>query len=432
MPTFFYEAVSASGKRETGSVDSPGKTAALSLLKRRGLKVFQISSSVAPSGPGDSAMAGGRRADSAAASAGQSAKTEAVSHRLSSNELVRFTEEMADLLNAGFNLEQALQTLARSSGKKDSASSRVTEVAALARERVRSGTPFARALHEASPSFDHLYCNLAMAGDQGGVLGSVLERQASYLKAAAELRSKVTTALVYPAILLTAGVGLLAIFIGYLVPKLVVLLKSTGGQSSPGVRLVIDGSLFLNQYWWLLLLVAAGVATGLVFLAKSEFARPYWERWQFRIPLFGAVLRNRFQVTYLETMANLIRNGLDLARALELASTITDNQFLIGRLKAMTASVSEGTRSLSRAMAESEVFDHPAPDIVRVGEETADLATSLGRAAARFEKALEVRIARITAVIQPAVLVVLVVVVGAIAYMMLNVIYDSMNSIRVR
>lgn len=430
MPTFSYEAVSSSGERETGSIDSPAKAAALGRLRRRGLKVFEIKEAGA-SADLPLAAADGR---SSAAKPDKNNATHAASTetRLSAGELVRFTEEMADLLNAGFNLEQALQTLARSPGGQTGASAKVTSVAAQVRERIRGGTSFSRALAEASPSFDHLYRNLAMAGDQGGVLGPVLERQAAYLKSIAQLRGKVVTALVYPSILLLAGAGLLGIFVGYLVPKLVVLLKSTGSQSSTGVRLIIDGSLFLNQYWWLLLLVGAVLAVALVGLARSEFARPYRERWQFQIPLAGVVLRGRFQVTYLATMANLVRNGLDLSRALELASSITENHYLSDRLKAMNAAVSGGTRSLSRAMAESGIFDHPAPDIVRVGEETADLSIAFGRAASRFEAELEVKIERVTAMIQPAVLAVLVVVVGAIAYMMLNVIYDSMNSVRMR
>ncbi len=426
MPTFTYEAVSRSGQRESGTIDSPARATALGRLKQRGLKVFRIAPAERAS-----ATAGAVPVAERPAAAKTPAGDSSAAPRLSSGELVRFTEEMADLLNAGFNLEQALHTLERSPGGQG-ASSRVTTVAALVRERVRGGSSFARALAEASPSFDHLYRNLAMAGDQGGVLGPVLERQGAYLKSIAHLRGKVVTALVYPAILLLAGIGLMGIFVGYLVPKLVVLLKSTGGQSSTGVRLIIDGSLFLNQYWWLLLLIGAVAGIGAVAVARSPMARPYRERWQFQIPLVGAVLRGRFQVTYLATMANLVRNGLDLSRALDLASGITDNTHIGGRLQAMNAAVSGGARSLSRAMAESGVFEHPAPDIVRVGEETADLATAFSRAASRFETELEVKIERVTAMIQPAVLAALVVVVGAIAYMMLNVIYDSMNSIRMR
>ena len=364
----------------------------------------------------------------------QQAKPENDSKRSQSGELIRlnqqllvlFTESLSDLLSAGLQLEPALKILA-SRGDK----SRVRDVAAVLRDKIREGASFAQALRTTSPSFSELYCNLVSAGEISGSLATILQRQARYLTTIAELRSKVLTAMIYPAFLVVSGIMVTIVFVTFLIPKLTTLIGMTGGAPPfAAVAMMATSDFFLN-YWWGIL-STLGVSF-LVFQTAIRIPanRPIWDRIKLRIPLIGALMATRFHVQMLETLSTVVGNGLPMLKALELSQSTTPNLFLRERLVTITEEVGDGA-SLSHSLSRSGVFPALLIDLVRVGEQTGQMSETLAKAATRFDKELSKRIERVSAFVQPMIVMLMAGLVGVMAYVMISIIYDTISLIRAR
>jgi type II secretory pathway component PulF len=427
MPEFYYEAISASGQRTTGTLEAASRGEAVRKLSRRGLQPFTVSA--AATAP---VVARGRAASEARNSIGIDTKektgkttTLPTGLKLKRAQVIQFTEELCDLLHAGLQLEQALHAM-------ENRSSDVSRGLAVGlRERVRDGVPFSVALAQVSPSFGELYCNLVSAGEASGALESILQRQVRYLNQMEALRAKVISALIYPAFIVVSGVALAIVFITYLLPKLALLIKNTQGELPAIAQWLLGFSAFLKSWWWLLLVLIIGAVVTCHVLFQDRRRLAWWHRVQLNLPVYGPVLRSRFEVQFLETLGNLLVNGLPLNRALELVRRATINLYLRERLGLVETAVGDGG-SLSRAMERAEVARPLVVDMVKVGEQTGEMAEALQKAATRFDAQLSKLIDRATALIQPVIVLVMAVAVGLMAWMMVNVVYGTLENIRSR
>ncbi|MDB4265359.1 type II secretion system F family protein [bacterium] len=346
--------------------------------------------------------------------------------KLKRAEIVLFTEELSDMLAAGLQLEPALRAM---EGRQELGNLKV--VSSKIRQFVRDGNSFSASLRRVSPSFGSLYCNLAAAGEASGALDTILERQAHYLKMLQELQGRVVLALIYPCFLVLAGIGVGIIFITQLIPQLTGLIESGGGKIPLGAKLLMGASNFFTKWWLVIVLVI--VAALILFKAwkDNDANKPTWDRIQLKIPLFGRVIEHRFYVQFLETMANLVGNGLPLLRALELTKDATPNLYLQAHLTEMLEWVGDG-RSLSASLSRSGAFSPLLIDMVSVGEQTGKIDQSLRKAASRFDKELNNSLQAIMALIMPAVLLLMAGLIGSMAYLMITAIFQTIESIGTR
>jgi general secretion pathway protein F len=304
------------------------------------------------------------------------------------------------------------------------------DVSRRIREIVRDGVNFSVALKKVSPSFGPLYCSLAAAGEASGALDTILKRQAYYLKTLAELQSKLILAMIYPSFLILMGLGVGVVFVTLLIPQLSELIKNTPGGKLPWA---INGLMYIADFiktWWLVILLLV-IGGSLFFKAwkDNEENRPTWDKMKLKIPLIGAVIASRFYVQFLETMANLVGNGLPLLRALELSRDATQNLAIRKNLNDVIAQVGDG-RAFSKAMIRSESFPPLLIDMIAVGEQTGKIDLSLRRAAERYDKELNKDIQRIMALIMPAVLIFMALLIGTFAYLMITAIFQTMSNLR--
>jgi general secretion pathway protein F len=344
--------------------------------------------------------------------------------RLSGKQIVAFTEEVSDLLGAGIQLEPALKIMEA----RDEVSSLKTVATGL-RQRVRDGSSFSGALRAISPSFGELYCSMAAAGEISGALSIILKRQSEYLKSLQELQNRVIIALIYPAVLLLAGIGVSILFVSFLVPTLAAMLKKDGKELPFIAKAMMTGGDIFKHYWWLIL----GIILFSVWLFQTITTMPkYRERWdhfKLTLPFAGGLFRGRFYVQFLETLANLCENGLPLLRGLELTRDATVNLYLRGLLNKVIVMVGEGA-SLSKSIKRVGFFPSLLTDMINVGEQTGDLPLALRRTAERFDKELNKTIERVQALIPLVVIVFMAVMVGSVAYMMINVILQSITGMQ--
>ncbi len=400
MPTFAYTALKGNGKRVTGELDAGDRSAAMDLLDRGGLQPMKLDLK-SESVKNDSKVTKSKVKNDEPLVTGPI--------KLKKSEIVLFTEELSELLGAGLQLEPALRVMENREelGKLKSLTTRI-------RVEVRDGMSFSEALSKTSPSFGDLYCSLAKAGEVSGALSTILKRQASYLTAIQDLQGKVKMALIYPSFLIASGIAVVVLFITFLIPQLMGLLDNTNSEMPWIGQLMIDVSDFITATWWIILLFITTVVGGFIYYIKDPKNHEWWDGTKLKIPLFGKVLKTRFFVQFLETLANLVGNGLPLLKALELGREATPNLFLKKIISKIIGYVGDGA-SLSKTMKRVGFFPPLLLDMVAVGEQTGQIGESLERAAARYDKELEKDIARISALIQPVIVVTMALLVGIMA-----------------
>lgn len=418
MSSYRYRALQRNGTMAEGSVAASSRNEAHRRLIEQGMQVLSLSDIAEKLPEKSRAKPSKQQAPVAPGSLSTSKVT------LSSKQLIQFTEELSDLLSAGVPLDSALQSIMKRSENED-----IRHVATVCHEQVRDGVPLSAALKAASPSFSELYCNLVSAGEVSGALGQILSRQVKYLTTLAELKSKLMTALIYPSFLVVSGVGVSAMFIFFLIPKLHRLVEATGGTLPPIARMMLGSGDLLVAYWPVLLVAMLAVLLGLGLLWNRPGFRLRLDQWQLRAPLFGRLFQMRFNVQFVETLANLLSNGLPLVKAMELLQGSTSNRYIHDKLNEVTDLLAEGA-SLHRCMEKTGVFESGLIDMVRIGEDTGHLVRSVSKAGDRLDRELSRSIERIANVIQPAIILVMAGMVGAMAYMMISVIYETISILR--
>jgi type II secretory pathway component PulF len=183
---------------------------------------------------------------------------------------------------------------------------------------------------------------------------------------------------------------------------------------------------------WVALLVLLLIAIVIIFVMfQREPTKRWWDEVKLKLPLFGKLLITRFNVQFVETLSNLLVNGLPIVRALELVETTTPNRYVREQIQQMRGRVSEGAL-LNRCMEKAGIFESGLIDMVRIGEDTGQLAPSMAKAGDRLDREFGRAIERIASVIQPAIILVMSLIVGLMAYMMISVIYETISVLRNR
>lgn len=411
MADFSYKASDASGTLASGSITANSRSDAYRLLRTRGLQPVQVSEN-------GSSSATTRKEASAAGNDPLP--------RLNTTQLLYFTEELAELLEAGLKLEGALKVIEQRQEK-----SGVQPIAARLRQRVRDGFSFSAALQECGKTFDPLYCNLVAAGEVSGALPQILKRQCAYLTLIGDLRRRVVSSLLYPAIVFASAIVLMFVFLTFLVPQLSVLLGKTGQQLPLITRLLISVSEFCGRWWWAIFALVGIIIISARAAVRTPSGREWWHRAMLDLPVVGPVLRAKFYAEMLQTLSTLVSNGVALLQGLNLMTSATMNVFLKDLLLKTAGMVGEGT-SLASALRRVGFFPPVLMDILTVGEQTGDIATALERAAKRFDRDLTTRISHLTTLVQPAIILLVALFVGIVAYSMIAGILTSVSSLKSR
>lgn len=414
MPSFTYTAIDRSGNQVSGQCLVRNKAEAYRELESKALTPIIVN--IAAEGAIGSKGKGGGKAQGAPAR----------NVRMKRQEMVLFTEELADLLDAGMNLERALKIL-----NDRQTNPHIKSVAGCLREEIREGARFSKALSLASPSFDELYCSLVSAGEASGSLPEILRRLVVNLKQLYDLQRRTIGALIYPIVVLLACVVLLFVFSTVLMPSLSQMIQKTGQELPFMTDLLIKFTDFMGKWWWLLLAIIITVSVSFRIFISTPSGRLWWDGYKMKIPAFGPVILGRFYAQFCHTMSNLVNNGVPLLNSLRLVTRGTPNRFVRNHLEAVVLDVGEGT-SLARAMDKTKSFPEQLIDRVAIGEQTGELGKAFAKAAAKYDEDLDVRIGRLTTVVPMVMLVFVAAIVGVVAYCMITTIFGSMSGMRNR
>jgi general secretion pathway protein F/type IV pilus assembly protein PilC len=413
MPSFTYTALSSSGQQVTGKLAGGSRAEVFKKLESQSLTPVRVIEDA-----------------SAGATQRQKAKEQAAGDfavvKMKRAQIILFTEEMADLLDGGLQIDQALRIL-----EERQEAPQIKAVSSILRNEVREGSTISKALKKASPSFDDLYVNMVSAGEASGSLPEILRRLAAGLTILQELQSKVTQAMIYPAMLILACICLLVVFMTVLIPQITQLLSDSGTALPLATQLLMQFSAFFSQWWWLLLTIV--IAAWIIF--KSYISTPkgcmWWDDTKLKLPLFGPVISTRIYAQFAHSLSNLVVNGVPLLNGLKLATRAMTNKFVQTGMTAAVALVGEGA-SLSAALRKVGQFPTLLIDMVAVGEQTGTLGRALEKSALRYDKELDKKIRRLTTLISPAIMIFMAAIVGVVAYSIVTAIFAASNGVRNR
>lgn len=390
MAIFAYRAVTAQGELREGTVEADTAAEAGRKISEGGLIVLGVETG-------------------AGATKARRAKPR-VSRRKSvfgEKELHLFTRELAVLLKAGLPLDGALSVLGQVA-----AAPAVVETVDAVRDSVRGGRPLSQALAERE-GFGRFYTNMIRAGEAGGVLDEVLARLADHLERSRALRETVVSALIYPAILLAVALISVVVLLVFVVPQFSDLFADMGKALPLPTRVVIGAGEFLTGYWWLLAaLVAFGVWLGRRLLADPRY-RHRFDAWLLRLPLFGELALKAETTRFARTFGTLLRSGVSVGEALGIAGATATNTVIAGGVDSAAAEVRRGRR-ISEVLRDTTPFPPLSLHLIRVGEESGDLDGMLHQVADIFDDEVQSTIKRLLAVLEPALILGLGVIIAGI------------------
>jgi general secretion pathway protein F len=341
----------------------------------------------------------------------------AAPRRVPARDLLTFTQQLSTLLDAGIPLDRALTILADLS-----VSDRLRVIVQDVAQSVRTGSTLADALSRHHPRpFSRLYINTVRAGEKGGVLEVALRRLAEHLEATRELREALVSAAIYPALLLTVGVGAVIFLMTFVLPRFAVIFKDLGQGLPLPTQILLGVSEWLVAYWWVLVLLAMAGLLSWQLITRSDAGRLAVDRWLLTLPAVGNLLRKIEVGRFARTLGTLLHAGVPLLTALGVAREVAGNRVIALALGTVQEGAKRGD-GLARPMAETETFPPLAIHMVRVGEETGRLEDMLGRVATAYETEIRVAVRRFIALLEPIIILALgLVVLGIVLSILLAI-----------
>ena len=437
MPEFRYSARNAQGTLVDGVVTANDRSAAIAIVEQKRcvpIRVQPIEAGAAvvsqQKSPATSAAAVQAPKETSSAksppakTAETGAKSLAVSKpgtpaapalagggmKLSYSQQYLFSEQLAHLLGAGMTLDESLGVLV-----KRLKHPKLQALSKSLHQSLVDGRSLSQAMRDFPKIFSPLYVNMISSGEASGSLPTILRRLTIHIGEVKALRDSVQQALLYPAVLVVIGIGLIAIFMNTMVPQLISFFKDTGTQLPGPTQMIININNTLTRYWWLVL----GVLAGAFLLFRAFIATPSgrvtWGRFKWTVPVFSRIPRFRLYAQFARTLGTLTQNGVTLLRALELLEDIAGNEFIRLRMMEVRAAVVDGA-TLSNALAHQKIFPEMFVDMMSVGEQTGKFSDTMNLIADVYERELDKQVKVVSTLIPPIVMVMIAAVIGTVIY----------------
>ena len=328
-------------------------------------------------------------------------------------DVVDFTDRLVPLLEANIPLERALAIVGE--GQEESFS---TQLVGDLRRGLHEGRRFSDLIRDRGRLFPRLYASIVEAGEEAGALPQVMGQLRRFLVENRELRSFIVSASIYPLFILFAGVVMLGVVLGVIVPRFAWVLAATGASATTPTRILLGMSAFARGFWWLVPLGLVGAAVlGFQLTRENSAFRAAFDRWVLTFPVTGRLVLYSNLARLARTMAILMRAGVHLLDTVTIASRVVQNQTMAHSLAGLSGELRQGQR-LSDALSQSRHIPTMMLRMVAVGEETGAVDTMLERVAERYEAEMKRLVKRLLSVFEPLVIICLGLVVGSVVALM--------------
>ena len=404
MPVYNYKALKEDGGADAGVIDADSPKDARLKLKGRKLHVTDLQT------------LGGENQTVA------SRKRRRFFTRRRPEQIAMLTRQMATLLGSGIPMIGAMSAMIDQSEYPDLKAALMS-----VREKVSQGGTLSDAMSEHPVYFGELFVNMVRAGEAGGNLDKVLFRVADYLHAQNRTRAKVMAAMTYPIIMVIIGTGVVAVLLTYVVPKIMEVIQKQGKAALPlPTEILLAASGFMSRYWWALLAVAIGAGIAYAQARASKAGRLWLDTQILRVPVMGNLVKKAAISRFAMTFATLLESGLPVLEAMGVVRKVVDNELLANTLDTIRQKIAEGA-DIATPLKQSKVFPPVVGYMISVGEESGRLEELLKKTAEAYDEEVEVAAQKMTALLEPIMIVFMAVVVGFIVLAILLPILQMSN-----
>jgi type IV pilus assembly protein PilC len=382
--TFLWEGKDKSGKVVRGEMKAPGDALVNATLRRQGIVVTKVRKQKIGRGG-----------------------------KVGEKDLALFTRQLATMMKAGVPLLQSFDIVAK--GAPNPAVARLlTEI----KTEVETGASLAAAFRKYPLYFDALYCNLIAAGEQAGILETLLDRLATYKEKILAIKSKIKSALFYPVAIIAVAFIITAVIMIFVIPAFKSVFASFGADL-PGPTLVVMAiSEYFVEYWWLIFGVIGGGVYGFLEAWKRSLSvQIFMDRMALRLPVFGDVIRKSTIARWTRTLSTMFAAGVPLVEALDSVGGAAGNYVYAVATKQIQQEVSTGT-ALTASMQAANVFPSMVIQMVQIGEETGALDSMLSKVADFYEAEVDDAVEALSSLMEPMIMVVLGTLIGGMVVAM--------------
>ena len=402
MPVFEYTALDRAGKNLTGIIDADSTVAARQKLRASGKFPVQVKETTSK----------------AKTEATASLSSLPIFNRVSDEDIHALTRQLATLLGAGIPLLGALDAL-----MEQTANAPLKKIIAQIKESVNEGNSLTHSLSLHPKLFSNIYINMVRAGEASGSLDVVLERLAEFGEHQQALKSRLKAALVYPIFMAIIGTVVLFFLVSFVVPNITrVFIEMKQALPLPTIILIWLSD-FMRSFWWALFLAIVVCLMGIRKAIKTPKGQYFWDGMKLRLPIFGPLNRMIALSGFGRTLGSLLQSGVPLITSLQIVRNIVNN-VLIGDVIDDAMEDIQAGKSLNLALSRSRWFPPVFLQMVAVGEQSGDLEAMLNKIAEAYEREVETRIAGMTAMIEPIMILAMAVVVGFIVISILLPIFE--------
>jgi len=380
MPLFTYKAINSLGETEEGIRDAVDEQFLIKALQSEGYIPIRVAAANSRSFLG----------------LGLGAKKS----KLSQKDIGLLTGELATLLESGLPLDKSLLVLMDLTEDNE----RLSKLIAKVLEKVKGGASLADALEQQSGIFTKFYLNMIRAGEAGGSLDEVLKRLSDYLESSQELKDTVSTALIYPVILLVMSLASLFVMLTFVVPQFTEMFESAGKALPVSTQIVVGLANWLQSYWWALLGAIIFTSSYMKYQLADPVRKKVWDGRFLKLPLAGNIITNKETANISRTLGTLLGNGVSILSALAIVRETVDNLVLAAAIADAEEQLKQG-KHLSDALVEKRIFPKMAMQMIKMGEETGRLEEMLLRVATIYDKQLRVAIQQMLAFLEPALII---------------------------
>jgi general secretion pathway protein F len=403
MATFFFRAVASDGKLRTGSVAANDEKLVARELRKQGLTPIYV---------------------------GMAPKRAALEIKLPTfsgrkrRDVLFFTGELSTLLNAGVPLDRSLSITAELTERKNF---RLIVLDVL--RVLKSGRSLADSLATHPDYFGDLYINMVRAGEASGALAVVFERLAEFERTRDDLRNYIISSMIYPALLATVGLASIIVLLTFVVPRFATIFADSTMKMPTPTRIMLEVSNVVKAYW---LVVTSALAAALIVwrvYTRTAAGRLWWDGVRIKIPLLGDALLKAETARFARAMGTLVANTVPLVQSIGIAAATLNNKMIAAAMGGVAMGVKRG-EGIAAPLRKAAVFPPLAAHLLTVGEETGRLDAMFNRMADIYETDTRAAIKRFTAIFEPAVILVMGLLIGALILSMLLAI-TSINDVQV-
>jgi general secretion pathway protein F len=403
VPIFEYVGIDSKGKRAAGNVDAEHERAARLKLRRMG--VFPTSLGIEGSVKQKAGL-------------GMQIDVNKFLQRVKPQEVALMTRQLSTLVGSSIPLVDALGALAEQieNPKLRTAVSRI-------KERVTEGAKLSEAMKAHPKIFGDLYINMISAGENSSAMEVVLVRLADFMEGQARLRSKVISAMIYPAIMSVVGLLLMVMLLTYVVPKVTKIFEDTKATLPLPTKILIGLSGALSNYWYLFFILIPAAIYGWRRFVKSPKGRAWWDKKLLTLPLVGKINRLIIVSRFTRTLATLLSSGVPLLNALDIVKNIITNTRLKGVVELTRDNVREG-QGVSETLKRSGEFPALVTHMISVGERTGELERMLERIADTYDSDVDNALSTLTTLLEP---IMILVMAGVVSFIVMSILLPIMK-----